>query len=168
MERIQPSLKEQPAGQSESAMRSDDFEVVSSEAVNDFVSSGFQVRKIESAARFQETPGSRDDLCKSQPDFVTCCSFLQVWIQPATAHRPVGRIRCDSVKAVCCDKRRDFFGVPQAQKPDVCLEYADPVLQVELCDILPCQGNQFPIQFHSHTITKRRALPHEKRNDTAA
>lgn len=149
-------------------MRSESFEIVSRQTFNDLVLSGFQVRKIESAARFQETPGGRDDLCKRQRDFVTCCSFLQVWIQPATARRPIGGIRCDRVKAAWREKRSDFFKVAQAQKPDVCLEYADPVFQMELCDIPPCQGNQFPIQLHPHPIAKRSALPQEKRNDTAA
>ncbi len=59
--------------------------------------------------------------CERQRDLVTCGSFLQVRIQPATICRPIRRIGGDDIKPARRDGRRNHLKILRVETPDVCL-----------------------------------------------
>ena len=111
---IEVGLKKQSACESRNALGPADHKIGLPERLQNLALSGFQVREVESSARFQEAKRSSEKLLERERDLVTRGSFLQVRIQPAPVCRPIGWIGRDDVKPAYGVESRNTFEIVRA------------------------------------------------------
>ena len=100
MGQIPVSLNQQAVGSSRNALDLADYQIVSCETFKNLILPGFEVGKVKSASRLQETLDSSENVRQCQRDLVTRVGFLRVRAQAAPVRGPVRWIGRDDVKSV--------------------------------------------------------------------